>query len=151
MVIWSSLVHSVWRSMPEFPSQKYQPQTLLSIVSLSSVFCSCVSTDCNFLIYKWFLCSYIHLIWKNKLFGEDRIYGETHGSLKKLYINLVLHVYAGLMSTYHAKNEYCLLSDMCQGYQVFVSIISQLEDWHNKMTRWKWHHHIITHKHVFST
>ncbi|GAY65457.1 hypothetical protein CUMW_241230, partial [Citrus unshiu] len=34
----------------------------------------------------------------------------------------------GLMATYHADNEYCLLSDMCQGYQVFVSIISQLED-----------------------
>ncbi|KAK1326526.1 hypothetical protein QJS10_CPA01g02911 [Acorus calamus] len=34
----------------------------------------------------------------------------------------------GLMSTYHAKNEYCLFSDMCQGFQVFVSIISQLED-----------------------
>ncbi|XP_057978542.1 acetylornithine deacetylase isoform X2 [Malania oleifera] len=33
----------------------------------------------------------------------------------------------GLMATYHAKNEYCLLSDMCQGYGVFVSIISQLE------------------------
>ncbi|CAI9095392.1 OLC1v1031338C7 [Oldenlandia corymbosa var. corymbosa] len=35
----------------------------------------------------------------------------------------------GLMATYHAKNEYCLLSDMCQGYQVFTSIISQLEDY----------------------
>ncbi|VVA33603.1 PREDICTED: acetylornithine [Prunus dulcis] len=34
----------------------------------------------------------------------------------------------GLMATYHAKNEYCLFSDMHQGYQVFVSIISQLED-----------------------
>ncbi|KAL5724360.1 acetylornithine deacetylase [Ranunculus cassubicifolius] len=34
----------------------------------------------------------------------------------------------GLMATYHAKNEYCLFSDMCQGFQVFVSIISQLED-----------------------
>lgn len=34
----------------------------------------------------------------------------------------------GLMATYHAKNEYCLLSDMCQGYRVFTSIISQLED-----------------------
>ncbi|XP_022852934.1 acetylornithine deacetylase isoform X2 [Olea europaea var. sylvestris] len=34
----------------------------------------------------------------------------------------------GLMATYHAKNEYCLLSDMCQGYGVFASIISQLED-----------------------
>ncbi|KAF5729701.1 acetylornithine deacetylase [Tripterygium wilfordii] len=34
----------------------------------------------------------------------------------------------GLMATYHAKNEYCLLSDMCQGYQIFVSIIDQLED-----------------------
>ncbi|BFG31050.1 hypothetical protein CerSpe_173240 [Prunus speciosa] len=34
----------------------------------------------------------------------------------------------GLMATYHAKNEYCLFSDMRQGYQVFVSIISQLED-----------------------
>jgi len=32
------------------------------------------------------------------------------------------------MATYHAKNEYCLLFDMCQGYEVFVSIISQLED-----------------------
>ncbi|PSR93532.1 Acetylornithine deacetylase [Actinidia chinensis var. chinensis] len=34
----------------------------------------------------------------------------------------------GLMATYHAKNEYCLLSDMCQGYQVFASIICQLQD-----------------------
>ncbi|KAH0741492.1 hypothetical protein KY290_034535 [Solanum tuberosum] len=34
----------------------------------------------------------------------------------------------GLMATYHAKNEYCLLSDMCQGYRVFASIIAQLED-----------------------
>ncbi|XP_055961675.1 acetylornithine deacetylase isoform X2 [Mercurialis annua] len=34
----------------------------------------------------------------------------------------------GLMATYHAKNEYCLLSDMCQGYRVFVSIIAQLEN-----------------------
>lgn len=34
----------------------------------------------------------------------------------------------GLMKTYHAKNEYCLLSDMCEGYRVFASVISQLED-----------------------
>ncbi|CAA6669695.1 unnamed protein product [Spirodela intermedia] len=34
----------------------------------------------------------------------------------------------GVMATYHAKNEYCLLSDMCQGFRVFVSIISQLEE-----------------------
>ncbi|KAI7743991.1 hypothetical protein M8C21_001758, partial [Ambrosia artemisiifolia] len=34
----------------------------------------------------------------------------------------------GLMATYHAKNEYCLLSDMCQGYQVFARIIAQLEE-----------------------
>ncbi|KAI7729429.1 hypothetical protein M8C21_010267 [Ambrosia artemisiifolia] len=34
----------------------------------------------------------------------------------------------GLMDTYHADNEYCLLSDMGQGYQVFASIIAQLED-----------------------
>ncbi|KAJ3680660.1 hypothetical protein LUZ60_016938 [Juncus effusus] len=34
----------------------------------------------------------------------------------------------GIMNTYHAKNEYCLFSDMAQGYQVFVSIISQLEE-----------------------
>lgn len=34
----------------------------------------------------------------------------------------------GIMATYHAKNEYCLFSDMCQGFQVFVSIISQLEE-----------------------
>lgn len=42
--------------------------------------------------------------------------------------SLRLHHIAGLMATYHAKNEYCLLFDMCQGYQVFVSVISQLED-----------------------
>ncbi|OMO77279.1 Peptidase M20 [Corchorus capsularis] len=34
----------------------------------------------------------------------------------------------GLMATYHAMNEYCLFSDMCQGFDVFVSIIAQLED-----------------------
>ncbi|KAL6181086.1 hypothetical protein ACLB2K_047743 [Fragaria x ananassa] len=34
----------------------------------------------------------------------------------------------GLMSTYHAKNEYCLFSDMAQGYRGFASVISQLED-----------------------
>ncbi|KAI3453413.1 hypothetical protein Pfo_010076 [Paulownia fortunei] len=34
----------------------------------------------------------------------------------------------GLSDAYHANNEYCLLSDMCQGYGVFVSIISQLEN-----------------------
>lgn len=34
----------------------------------------------------------------------------------------------GVMATYHAKNEYCLFSDMCQGFQVFLSIISQLEE-----------------------
>ncbi|KAJ4848004.1 hypothetical protein Tsubulata_009332 [Turnera subulata] len=34
----------------------------------------------------------------------------------------------GLMVTYHAKNEYCLLTDMCQGYRVFASVIAQLED-----------------------
>ncbi|XP_015083515.1 acetylornithine deacetylase-like [Solanum pennellii] len=34
----------------------------------------------------------------------------------------------GIMDTYHADNEYCLLVDMSQGYQVFASIIAQLED-----------------------
>ncbi|CAD6249886.1 unnamed protein product [Miscanthus lutarioriparius] len=34
----------------------------------------------------------------------------------------------GLLKTYHAKNEYCLFSDMAQGFQVFLSIISQLEE-----------------------
>ncbi|KAL2348269.1 hypothetical protein Fmac_002269 [Flemingia macrophylla] len=34
----------------------------------------------------------------------------------------------GLMATYHAKNEYCLFTDMSQGYRVFARIISQLED-----------------------
>ncbi|XP_008786311.1 acetylornithine deacetylase [Phoenix dactylifera] len=34
----------------------------------------------------------------------------------------------GIMATYHARNEYCLFSDMCQGFHVFVSIISQLEE-----------------------
>ncbi|XP_042489220.1 acetylornithine deacetylase-like [Macadamia integrifolia] len=33
----------------------------------------------------------------------------------------------GIMATYHAQNEYCLLNDMCQGFAVFVSIIDQLE------------------------
>jgi acetylornithine deacetylase len=34
----------------------------------------------------------------------------------------------GLMATYHAQNEYCLFTDMAQGYRVFASIIAQLED-----------------------
>ncbi|XP_058778118.1 acetylornithine deacetylase-like [Vicia villosa] len=34
----------------------------------------------------------------------------------------------GLMATYHAQNEYCHFSDMAQGYQVFASIIAQLEN-----------------------
>jgi acetylornithine deacetylase len=34
----------------------------------------------------------------------------------------------GLMATYHAQNEYCLFSDMSQGYRVFASIIALLED-----------------------
>ncbi|KAK2426287.1 acetylornithine deacetylase [Trifolium repens] len=34
----------------------------------------------------------------------------------------------GLMETYHAKNEYCLFTDMSQGYWVLASIIAQLED-----------------------
>lgn len=43
-------------------------------------------------------------------------------------IHRICVILAGLMATYHAKNEYCLLSDMNQGYQVFISVISQLED-----------------------
>ncbi|OIW10884.1 hypothetical protein TanjilG_27830 [Lupinus angustifolius] len=34
----------------------------------------------------------------------------------------------GIMATYHAQNEYCLFTDMSQGYRVFTNIISQLED-----------------------
>ncbi|QCD91450.1 acetylornithine deacetylase [Vigna unguiculata] len=34
----------------------------------------------------------------------------------------------GLMATYHAANEYCLFTDMSQGYRVFARIISKLED-----------------------
>nr|BAA95409.1 DIP-1 [Citrullus lanatus] len=34
----------------------------------------------------------------------------------------------GLTDTYHADNEYCLYSDMNNGYKVFASIISQLEE-----------------------
>ncbi|KAL8216386.1 hypothetical protein R6Q57_023223 [Mikania cordata] len=34
----------------------------------------------------------------------------------------------GLMDTYHANDEYCLLSDMGQGYQVFTGIIALLEE-----------------------
>ncbi|CAK8539573.1 unnamed protein product [Lathyrus sativus] len=34
----------------------------------------------------------------------------------------------GLAETYHAKNEYCLFTDMSQGYQVLGRIITQLED-----------------------
>ncbi|GLJ22250.1 hypothetical protein SUGI_0418440 [Cryptomeria japonica] len=33
----------------------------------------------------------------------------------------------GIMATYHAKNEHCLLSDFQQGFKVFASIIAQLE------------------------
>lgn len=65
-------------------------------------------------------------------FLEDKIF-MTNSIMNILllfsffFFNFVL-INAGLMATYHADNEYCLLSDMCQGYQVFVSIISQLED-----------------------
>lgn len=34
----------------------------------------------------------------------------------------------GLMKTYHAQNEYCLLSDFQQGFQVMTSIIAQLDE-----------------------
>ncbi|XP_024377882.1 acetylornithine deacetylase [Physcomitrium patens] len=34
----------------------------------------------------------------------------------------------GLMKTYHAQNEYCLLSDMQQGFAVLTNMISQLEE-----------------------
>ncbi|XLR53556.1 hypothetical protein HN51_021817 [Arachis hypogaea] len=34
----------------------------------------------------------------------------------------------GLMDTYHAQNEYCLFTDMSQGYRIFASIIAQLEE-----------------------
>lgn len=44
-----------------------------------------------------------------------------------VFESLSLYLSAGLMATYHAKNEYCLLTDMCQGFDVFVRIISQLE------------------------
>ncbi|KAJ7555592.1 hypothetical protein O6H91_05G046000 [Diphasiastrum complanatum] len=34
----------------------------------------------------------------------------------------------GVMATYHAKNEYCLLSDFKQGFEVLTSIITQLNE-----------------------
>ncbi|XP_020094643.1 acetylornithine deacetylase-like isoform X3 [Ananas comosus] len=34
----------------------------------------------------------------------------------------------GINDVYHADNEYCLFSDMKQGFEVFVSIISKLEE-----------------------
>lgn len=34
----------------------------------------------------------------------------------------------GLLSTYHADNEYCLLSDMEKGFQVLVGVVAHLED-----------------------
>lgn len=37
-------------------------------------------------------------------------------------------LFAGLLDTYHAQNEYCLFSDMGNGYKIFASIISQLEE-----------------------
>ncbi len=33
----------------------------------------------------------------------------------------------GLMSTYHADNEYCLLSDMAKGFEVLVQVVAELE------------------------
>uniref|UniRef100_A0A6N2JYI9 Acetylornithine deacetylase n=1 Tax=Salix viminalis TaxID=40686 RepID=A0A6N2JYI9_SALVM len=48
--------------------------------------------------------------------------------VRQIYIiSLAVESLKGLMATYHAKNEYCLLSDMCQGYRIFASIICQLE------------------------
>lgn len=55
--------------------------------------------------------------------------------LNSYFLNLVMirlmnahALTAGIMATYHARNEYCLFSDMCQGFRVFVGIISQLEE-----------------------
>lgn len=36
---------------------------------------------------------------------------------------------AGLMSTYHARNEYCLLSDLKKGFKVLTNVIALLEEW----------------------
>ena len=33
----------------------------------------------------------------------------------------------GLMSTYHADNEYCLLSDMKEGFRILLGVISHIE------------------------
>jgi len=33
----------------------------------------------------------------------------------------------GLMSTYHANNEYCLLSGMKAGYQILLQCVAELE------------------------
>lgn len=53
------------------------------------------------------------------------------------YDNCLSDWCAGVMATYHARNEYCLLSDMCEGYLVFVSIIAQLEEeeWDGNLIR----------------
>lgn len=34
----------------------------------------------------------------------------------------------GLTAVYHAENEYCLYSDMANGFKIFASVISQLEE-----------------------
>jgi len=33
----------------------------------------------------------------------------------------------GLMKTYHADNEFCLLSDMANGFRILRGVIAQLE------------------------
>ncbi|CAK9309477.1 unnamed protein product [Citrullus colocynthis] len=67
-----------------------------------------------------------------KVIGYVKPYSLT-GSLPLVYDLQkegydVQNVGYGLTDTYHADNEYCLYSDMSNGYKVFVSIISQLEE-----------------------
>ena len=58
--------------------------------------------------------------------GKFSIY--NHLSIKLSSIQMVRFTYAGLTATYHANDEYCNYSDMANGYKVFASIISQLEE-----------------------
>jgi len=63
--------------------------------------------------------------------SSDEYFRATRIKLEwNVYARLICCYYlpAGLLKTYHAKNEYCLFSDMAQGFQVFASIISQLEE-----------------------
>lgn len=129
---WDSLVHHSVISKIIFKDLTCIHSSALLYTSLfvHSCFSSLNSTMYTLILaslYSGVCCSLNHM---------DRVMVYVHTYMRSSRSQVCISNYfflghAGLMATYHAKNEYCLFSDMCQGYRVFASIISQLEGWNH--------------------